>query len=63
MPITFKDIVAKAVRSAIMRIQWERDPFAVVENSFVKEKPLETIITIRMRHISYRFMVQVRQLK
>lgn len=63
MQMTFKDIVAGAVRRAILRIQWERDLFATVETFPVKDKPLETAITIKMKNASYRFVVQVRQLK
>lgn len=48
----FKDVVAKAVSRAVRNIQWERDPFAIVETLPVPGKPLETAITIKMRHTS-----------
>jgi hypothetical protein len=59
----FKSVIANAVRRAVTHIAWERDPFVEIKTEPVKDKPLETLITARMSRISYKFIVQVREIK
>lgn len=63
MPTTFKNIIAGAVRRAVLKIQWEDDPFAKVKMEAVKDKPLETTITIKTNWKTYKYIVQVREIK